>query len=358
MLATIERGDMKEYGNIFFVENLNSIGGIESFFYYLSKKYADWDITIVYVTGDPKQIKRLRERIRVIKFNRQRIKCKKAFFNLSVAIIDYVDAEEYWQIIHTDYAAQKLKPSNYPKITGYLGVSKTICEGFHAMTGNRIELCYLPVTPDEPKPIEIKLVSATRLTGEKGFARMEKLANALDAAGVNYQWTVFTDVLRKSGNPNIVLTSPKLDILDVVAEADWLVQLSDHEAYCYTVVESLMVGTPVIVTDLPVFKELGLTKKNSIKLPLDMSNIPVNAIRKPLKDFNYKPRADRWDKILAPGPSTYADDKNEPVMLKCICPYYDMQLMQDMNYGDEFETNRERADLLCYELGLCKEVID
>ena len=34
--------------NIFYFYNINSIGGVESMFYYLAKKYCDKDIIILY----------------------------------------------------------------------------------------------------------------------------------------------------------------------------------------------------------------------------------------------------------------------------------------------------------------------
>ena len=63
------------YGNVLYFDNINSIGGVEQYFYYLAKKYNKYDITIFYSTGDEKQIKRLRELVRVVQFRGQRIKC-------------------------------------------------------------------------------------------------------------------------------------------------------------------------------------------------------------------------------------------------------------------------------------------
>jgi hypothetical protein len=41
---------------------------------------------------------------------------------------------------------------------------------------------------------------------------------------------------------------PELNIRNYIADADYTVQLSDTEAYCYTMIESLLLKTPVIVT--------------------------------------------------------------------------------------------------------------
>ena len=77
---------MNEYNNVFYFNHLNVIGGTESYFYYLARTYEDFDITIVYKTGDINQINRLKKYCRVKQFNGQKIKCKKAFFNYSLKL--------------------------------------------------------------------------------------------------------------------------------------------------------------------------------------------------------------------------------------------------------------------------------
>lgn len=43
--------------------------------------------------------------------------------------------------------------------------------------------------------------------------------------------------------------SPRLDILDEIANSDYVVQFSDTESYCYTVHEALAVKTPIIINE-------------------------------------------------------------------------------------------------------------
>ena len=94
--------------NIIYIKHLTLIGGTESFIYYLIKKYKDYDITVFYKSGAPEQIDRLSQYARVRKYVGQKIKCEKAFFNYTTDIIDNVEAEEYIQIIHTDFKEQGL----------------------------------------------------------------------------------------------------------------------------------------------------------------------------------------------------------------------------------------------------------
>ncbi len=81
--------------NIFYFHSINVIGGVESFFYYLAKKYHEKDIAIYYSVGDLEQIRRLRRYVPVFHWHGgQRIQCEKAFFNYATGdVIDYVDAD-------------------------------------------------------------------------------------------------------------------------------------------------------------------------------------------------------------------------------------------------------------------------
>lgn len=341
--------------NILYFARINIIGGGETFFYYLAKKYQDLDITIFYKEGDAKQIERLRQYIRVKKYNGEKIKCKKAFFNYNLDIIDNVEADEYIQIIHGDYKAIGLAPNQHPKITKYLGVSQLVCDTFKEITGHDVELCYNPIMIDKPKKV-LNLISATRLTNGKGKPRMIKLANMLDEAKIPYVWTVFTNDNNIIDNPNIVYAKPRLDIINHIANADYLVQLSNTEAYCYSVVESLTVGTPVIVTDCPVYKEIGVQNKvNGFVVGFDMKNVPIKEIYKGLPKFTYTPFEDNWDKIFAKGESQYKKDLATTVKVRPLMPYFDLQLKRTVTPNDEFEVNKIRAETLI-DMELVKEV--
>lgn len=72
---------------------------------------------------------------------------------------------------------------------------------------------------------------------------------------------------------------PRLDIASLMSNFDAVVQLSDNEGYCLTAIEALSQGVPIIGTDIPVFKEIGINESNGVLLPLDMSNIPLDKIK-------------------------------------------------------------------------------
>ena len=341
--------------NIFYFYNINEIGGIESWFYYLAKKYKDNDITIYYQMGDDTQIRRLKQYVRVRQYKGQKIQCEKAFFCFNTDIIDNVEANEYIQVMHGDYKTAKMKINTHPKITKYLGVSETVCSSFRDLMQKDIELCYNPIVIDKPRKV-LNLISATRLTHEKGKKRITKLAKILDDAGIPYIWTIFTNDVKEIDNPNIRYMKPRLDIIDYIANSDYLVQLSDNEGYCYSVVESLCVGTPVIATNCPVFTELGLKDKiNGFILDFELNNVPIKEIYKGLPKFEYKPKQDNWSNYLAKGKSTYQKNLKTMVQVECIVKYTDIQLGETKEIGAKYKINKARAEELA-ELGYIREV--
>ena len=332
--------------NVLYFRHINSIGGIETFYYYLAKKYKDWDITIYYITGDSEQIKRLRKYVRVKKYNGEKIICNKIFFNFNLDIIDNVEAKEYIQIAHGDYKSMGIKPNTHPKITKYLGVSKQVCDTFKEVTGYDVGLIYNPVEIDEPKKV-LNLISATRLTKEKGKNRIIKLAQMLDDAGIPYLWTIFTNDTNEINNRNIIYMKPRLDIINYIANADYLVQLSDNEGYCYSVIESLLVGTPVIVTECPVFKELGVINEvNGWILDFDLKNVPIDKIYNNVLKFKYEKKEEHWNEIFEPGESTYKEELKMKYKVKALINFNDMEENEHRKIGDEFECSKARCDYL------------
>lgn len=332
------------YNNTFYFSYINAIGGVETFFYNLARKYHNLDLVIFYKDGDPAQISRLQEYIRVIKWRDERVKCKKAFFNFNLDTIDYFDAEEYIQVAHGDYKSMGIRPNTSPKITRYLGVSQLVCDTYSEIIGKPVDLVYNPIIVDTPKKV-LNLISATRLTKEKGKARMERLAKILEDHHIPYIWTVFTDDKKAIKNENFVYRTPSLNVIDYIANSDYLVQLSDNEGYCYSVAESLCVGTPVIVTNCPVFSEIGVKNgTNGFILDFNLHNVPVDEIYKGLKKFNYIPKEDTWGDIFVPGESSYYKDLERIVNVKALRKYWDIKLNRIVNKDEIIAVNSIRAD--------------
>lgn len=337
--------------NVFYFHHLNIIGGVENMFYELAKKYKDWDITIYYGSGDENQIKRLKKFVAVKRYKpKEIIECDKVFFNYQAPIINNVKAKEYYMIIHADYEKQGVPPPKVPSYVKYIGVSQAVCDSFTRISGKPCQLCYNPISLDPPKKT-LKLVSATRLTKEKGRDRMIKLAAALDEANIPYEWTVYTNSKNVIKNSHVVYKNPTLEINGKLKDADYVVQLSDSESYCYTMIEALMLGTPVIVTPWNCLKELKITNEYGFILPFDMSEIPVQEIYTKEFNFKYTPPIDSWDKILEPGKSQYQEDLKSLFEVAATDQYEkrkttDIELGYIPKPGQRWIVNKLRYDLL------------
>lgn len=221
-------------------------------------------------------------------------------------------AEHTYKIVHCNYA-------ECPKeieidLTGkFIAVSEQAAEGFKKRFNKECDFIDSFVIPYKPQKV-LRLISCTRIYEDKGIDRMYDLAEMLHMAGVEYQWINYTEIdkhgakyLRDKRDFSITQLPgiPHRQLLNYIADADYLVQLSKNEGYCYAVHESLMVGTPVIVTDIPAFTKLIQNGVNGYKIPLnmDLNFIPLGDIITNIpKGFKYENNIEdikkRWEEVL------------------------------------------------------------
>ena len=341
--------------NVLYFPNFNVVGGIETYCYEMGLKYGkDYDITVIFQNGDAGMMKKIAETCRVIRYREgDEIECDTFIFGYGHEIIEHVKAKRIIQTFHADYINRHLNPCFDERITDRFGVADNTTNGIreHFEWAKDIVTMYNPYTVKKPRKV-LKLVSATRLTPEKGFARMVRLAEALDEAKIPFHWLVFTDSRQTFPNKNVSLMEPRHDVLDFIADADYLVQLSDTEGYSYSIVEALSVGTPVICTDFPVAGEQGVvTGKTGFILPMDMKEIPVDAIYKGVKKFTVAPRESHYETVLVKGKAQYEKDRKNTVNVKTVKHYFDLERNRNSYIGEVHEVSWERAERLA-DLGL------
>lgn len=345
-----------KHDNILYVRNINAIGGVETYVYELAKKYKDKDIAIVCKSIATEQLKRLKQFCRVYIHKDEKIECKVIITNWDTSILDFVNKDaKVYQTIHTDYThpSQGKLPQD-DRVNTYLAITEDIKNKFIQMTGRKnVMVCRNPLALEEDKPL-LTLVSATRLTKEKGGDEMLALANELDRQGIDFIWYIFT-TNEYNGNPvwenkNVVHMQNRLDVGKFIKKADWLVQLSKVEGDSYTLKEALYRGVPIVVCELPYFKEIGIKDNvNALFFNPDCSNVEEIAekMRTPLK-FEFKPVIDSYDKIIVDGTSKYQIDLNTIVTVKCACEpgYTDIELNRYIKQNEEFDVNKIRAEYL------------
>lgn len=282
-----------------FRKDILPIGGIETWLYYLAKKFGpNNDITVYYEKADAKQIERIEKYARCEKYSGQEVTVDKAIFCFDMMGLDKVKANEYIHIVHADYQEIKVKFNPSRTFDRIYAVSEIACDSFTDSTGLECDVLYNPLAIDEPHPV-LHLVSATRLSEEKGLWRMIDLATELDEAGYKYVWDIYTNDTVEFDNPNVRICKPRLDMSSFIAKADYLVQLSDTESYCYSIVEALSLGTPIITTKLPVLAELGITEDHGVIIPLNEYYFgKYIKDLKPGQRVNYRPLESNWAEIF------------------------------------------------------------
>ena len=259
------------------------------------------------------------------------------------------DDNEYIQIIHADFKSEILQgwihsnPQS-DKITTRYAVSTNNAKSYTEVTGREVKgVLYNPIhIEDEPRVMT--LVSAQRMSSEKGVTRIKTLVKMLDRAKIPYVWHIFADKPVDMESENVMFHKTTLDVRKWLKYADYTVLLSDTEGFPYTIYESLCLGTPIIVTPLLMLDELGATSKNSIVLDFDMSNVDIQEIYKRAGTFKFKyePKPDGWLKLMQ-GESTY---EYTAVTVRATQKYYDLVLSKAVQVDDVFDVSSERAKIL------------
>ena len=341
--------------NAYYFSRINKIGGIESHLYYIARKYGDRDITIFYREADDKQVQRLQRYVRCVQIKKEdRVECENLFCCFNREILNQCIAKRKYLVLHGDYKdmldRKQLAKEHLPidnRIDQYLGVSKLVCDSWKKAAGKRAINVYEPVMLEEAeKPII--LMSATRLTKEKGWERMKKLAKAMNQEGINFMWFIFTDG-PKEPEENMYFLPTRLDITNKIAACDAFVQLSDNEGYCLSVVEALKRNVPVIATKLPVFEELGVNQENAVFIDHEMKNIPFEEIKNiRTKKFTYSEPQDKRGEYLVKGEPTYLQRK---IRIRATAEFKkrnlrDIELGRIPKEGEEWYVDEERYQTL------------
>lgn len=359
---------MIQHANFFYFRRISHIGGTEQFLYEIAKKYHDYDIAVLYDETDLDQLIRLRKLVPCYRRDiTERYVCEKAFYNFNLDAIDSIEAKEHIFVCHAIYQELGYKPPiDNPKINRIIGVSDYAVSKIYEQAELQnvkkpIQRVYNPLTLEKPDKV-VRIISASRLDDKtKGGARTLKLIEALDRysekTGRNYLWTIFTNKTNiQITSPNVIFMQPRIDVRNYIADADWLVQVSNNmETYCYSINEALGYGTRIVRTPLTVAKEFKIPKQAELVLDWDCANVDEIAekIFEPKKDFSYKAPSDGWKALLDKKPSDYVYHEQK-VRVKALKSYYDMELGRQVSgWTESWETTLKRAKEL-YKKGLIR----
>ena len=335
---------------VLWTQDTFDIGGIETFNYSFVRNLCKlYEITVLYVTMDAKQIARIRPYAEVRRHNPKiHIECDVLIVNRIIdPLPENVTAKRTIQMVHAVKHITLSVPQDKDII---VSVSQAVKDSFGEETKDSKVIRNMLCT-DKPTRKPLMLISATRTdTVNKGTQRMLKLARLMDEQGVNYIWLVFTNRdLPADAPPKMTRLQPTLDILPFIAKADYLVQLSDGEAFCYSIVEAWNVSTPTITTPLPVIDELGGKDGETgyivpFDIPDDYDTTKFLKIPKVKYEYDNSESIQRWCDLLGNLESRHKYIASDKVAIQVTREFFDMEKQTQARVGTIVEVSPERAE--------------
>ena len=329
-------------------------GGRETFIYNFCRQMSKhYDIIAVFKDLSVELQAKLYPYVQVIKNNRNiSIKCDSLILNsVYDEIPENIQYKQSIQMVHgcKTSTAREL-PTDRDKI---VCVSQAVKDSFDCKDALVIRNLTAPDKIERKKHDGDKLVliTASRLNTDpkwedKGAMRMIRLAEMMNEKGIKFEWGYFAETPIPNTPEGLIFHKAVPNVKKYIAEADYLVQLSGAEAFCYSVVEALEIGVPVVVTPLPVYDELKIKDGvNGYIVPFDM-NFDVNKLKK-APEFKYKYNngtlVSKWKSLLG-NTKPKKDYKPEPMALtEVIVTYRDMQMKSILMQGTKVMMPVERA---------------
>lgn len=329
----------ERYKTILFINYLHVIGGIESFIYHFAQII---NFTLVINSIPVEQREKLSKVCEVVDYNPRgayycdnlimlRILDKvpnNIFSKRSIRMCHGCRTNPDWHISHdTDFV---------------VNVSEASKSSFGEEAKDAMVI-HNPITKTDKKALI--LVSATRIPApDKGNneQRMRTLADRLNEAQIPFIWFNFSDGQIYNPPRGMINLPKEADIQPYIKRADYLVQLSDSEAWSYSILEALVNGTAVLVTPFPSATEMGIEDgKNGYIIPFDMG-FDVTRIRK-IPKFKYEYSNEEikkeWEKLMKKH-----KPKKKGIRVRVMTTYQDTELKRLVSAGETITVSKERAE--------------
>jgi glycosyltransferase involved in cell wall biosynthesis len=295
---------------IIYHSNHNKLGGVETFVKMFCKRLSKYhDITFMYNKGDENDMTEIKQFVKVEKFTGQFLSCDILVLGSAWGqpITEHVAAEIVIQVIHANlenYAisgAFRLIPDKHANY--YVSVSNDVAGALKRLHNIDSIVIYnliedVPQFPKKKNKV-LKLITVSRLSPEKGIQRCIDFAKLMPYP---YEWKIYGsgEVKPDTTGTNIKFMGYKPQPYKEIAEADYLVQLSETEGYCYSINEALQQKTPVLLTPFPSGFEQIEDGINGYRIPFDLKNIDFDKIKKvpKLKKFIEKSTEKDWNDLF------------------------------------------------------------
>ena len=213
----------------------------------------------------------------------------------------------------------------------------------------------------------LMLVSCMRDGHEKGVQRLIDLANLFKSRGIKFMWLLFTSSNIHGLVDGMIQMPTVLDTVPYMGKADYVVQLSDIEAYPYVLLEALYrAHTPIITTPLEVLDEIGF--KDGIHgyiVPFDISSVPDETIDRIVEEIPNREVSElylssdadikKWRKVLGNTKPNHTYDPTAFKTVRVIEGYTDMALNKFLKVGEIHEMPLYRVQIVV-DAGYCEIV--
>jgi len=299
----------------FYYHHINSIGGVEiAILNLIEKLHKHYNITVAYTASfsDIEMLIRMSKYANIVNLNHKQIEVDTVVYCSIYCIKDKIKSNKQLRWVHGCLGDMKvILPKE--QIDNYIAVGNVCKEQLDLqLTGNKSTLIYNELNSSMGKLSEefipekktLTLVTVSRISKEKGFERMLKIAEKIK--GIDYIWHIVGEGYDKGYEAHIKKLAPKNWVFHgklenpfpYIKNADFLLQLSDYEAFGYVLLESLVLGTTVITTDYSSASEM-INQSNGYIVKKDLSDFDAEIFNsKKVFKHEYKSNFEQWKKLL------------------------------------------------------------
>ena len=331
----------EQYQIILYIGYLCVIGGIETFIYHFTELYDN--VALVVNSIHVEQRKKLSEHCTVIDYNPKSI-----YFCDTLILLRILDKMpeniRSNQTVRMCHGCRTNPNWHIPQDSDFIvNVSEASKESFDREAKNALVI-HNPITKTDRK--SLILVSATRIPApDKGNheKRMKILAERLNEAEIPFIWFNFSDGRINDAPRGLINVGAVMDIQPYLANADYLVQLSDSEAWSYSILEALTNETAVLVCPFPSAFEMGIEDGiNGYIIPFDMGFDVRKLLEIPKFKYKYDNKVIKreWDKIIN---HKTKPKKPKGVKVRILMTYNDTELKRQISAGEVITVSAERA---------------
>lgn len=329
----------EHYKTVLFINYIHVIGGIETFVYHFAQIIK---VTLIVGSIHVEQRERLSKVCEVVDYNP-----RGAYYCDNLIMLRILD-----KIPNNIFSKRSIRMCHGCRTNPNWHISQdtdfvvNVSEASKKSFGEEAEdamVIHNPITKTDKEALI--LVSATRIPApDKGSneQRMRILADRLNEAHIPFIWFNFSDGYINNPPRGMVNIPKEMDIQPYIKRADYLVQLSDSEAWSYSVLEALVNGTAVLVTPFPSAFEMGIEDgKNGYIIPLDMGFDVARLHKVPQFEYEY-PNDDikkEWQKLMRK-----QKPKKNGIRVRITTTYNDTELKRLVSAGEVVTVSKERAE--------------